>query len=94
MKHPSFYRTRTASGLIQRYMIIAGFAGLATPWKTIYILPGQHSAQLLAHERCHIAQMERDGTCWFCLKYVAQLIRYGYTGAPYEIEARLAELDA
>lgn len=94
MRHPTRYRTRPASGVIKLYMRLAGFIGLATPWKTIYIMPGHHSPQIMAHERCHIAQMERDGTCWFCIKYVAQLVRYGYTAAPYEIEARIAELDA
>lgn len=79
------------TGLILAYMDLNGFAGLATPWRTIYIKDGHETPALLRHEYTHIDQMDRDGTIWFCIRYAYQLIRYGYWNAPYEIEARQAE---
>lgn len=68
------------------------FIGLASPWRTIYLAPGHENDDLIIrHESKHIEQMDRDGTITFAFRYLAQLIRFGYWNAPYEIEARLAE---
>ena len=83
---------RTATGLIAVYMRACGFAGWASFWRTIYVLPGHENNQrLLRHERCHLEQIERDGRLLFSIKYLYWLCRYGYKKCPYEVEARAAE---
>lgn len=85
-------QVRTATGLIAAYMRLCGFAGWASFWRTIYVLPGhEHNQRLLRHERCHLEQIERDGRIWFALKYSWWTIHHGYWNNPYEIEARAAE---
>ena len=82
----------TASGLIAWYMRACGFAGWASFWNTVYIMPGWEGYQpLLRHERCHLEQIERDGRLLFSIKYLYWLCRYGYKMCPYEVEARAAE---
>lgn len=45
--------------------------------------------RLFAHECCHVAQVERLGSLrTFLDAYVRQMVEYGYTFAPLEIEAR------
>lgn len=83
---------RTATGLIAWYMRAYGFAGWASFWRIIYVLPGyEHDQPLLRHERKHIEQIERDGSIKFAIKYSLWTIRYGYWKNPYEVEARAAE---
>ena len=57
---------RTATGLIAAYMRLCGFRGWASFWRTIYVLPG-YDQRLLRHERCHLAQIERDGRLLFSI---------------------------
>lgn len=83
---------RTATGMIAWYMRTCGFAGWASFWRTIYVLPGhEHDQRLLRHERKHLEQIEHDGRVLFSIKYLWWLCRYGYWNNPYEIEARAAE---
>ena len=79
-------------GGIIRYF---GCAGIALPWRVIYILPESwDDAALRAHERQHIKQIDRDGPVKWTIKYYYYLARYGYHMSPYEIDARHAEDDA
>lgn len=83
---------RIATGLLAWYMKRCDFAGWASFWGAIYVLPGSEcDERLLRHERCHLAQIERDGRLLFTLKYSWWTIRYGYWRNPYEVEARAAE---
>lgn len=83
---------KIASGLIAWYMRACGFAGWASFWRTIYVLPGHENNQrLLRHEHCHLEQIERDGRLLFAIKYSWFTLRHGYYMNPYEIEARAAE---
>ena len=85
-------KVKTATGLIRAYMRLCGFRGWASFWNTVYVMPGWESYQpLLRHERCHLAQIERDGRLVFAVRYLWWLARYGYQANPYEIEARAAE---
>ena len=85
---------RTATGIIKLYMRLCGLRGWTSLWGTIYMWPGyETSHRLLRHEACHLEQIDRDGRIWFCVRYVAWLIRYGYRNNPYEIEARRAEIN-
>ena len=85
-------KVSTATGLIAAYMRSCGFYGWASFWRAIYVLPGhERNERLLRHERCHLAQIERDGRLLFSIKYLWWLCRYGYYMNPYEIEARAAE---
>lgn len=85
-------KIRTATGLIAACMCACGFAGWASFWKTIYVLPGHESDQrLLRHERKHFEQIERDGRLLFAIKYSWWTLRHGYWNNPYEVEARAAE---
>lgn len=84
---------RTSTGLIAWYMRACGFAGWASFWRVIYVLPGhEHDERLLRHERKHLEQIERDGRLLFTVKYLWWLCRYGYLMSPYAVEARVAEL--
>jgi hypothetical protein len=77
-----------AQGLTRKIMYRIGLAGLAMPWRTIYLLEEfKGKADLIAHEQVHIAQMERDGRVKFSILYLWWLARYGYWSNPYEIEA-------
>lgn len=83
---------RTATGLIAWYMKACGFKGWTSFWGVIYMIPGyETNERLLRHERCHLAQIERDGRIVFAIKYLWWLARYGYWNNPYEVEARAAE---
>lgn len=69
-----------------------GFAGITTPWRTIYLLPQYFDhPRLRQHELAHITQIDRDGGLKFILKAGYYIARYGYRNSPYEIEARKAE---
>lgn len=80
---------KTATGLVLWWMKLCGFYGWTSSWKTLYALPGyENHPMLLAHERTHLMQMERDGWLVFHIKSLWYLLRYGYHDSPYEIEAR------
>ena len=86
-------RIKTAKGLLAWCMRRCGFKGWTSFWSTIYVLPNhERNEPLLRHERCHLAQIERDGRVLFSVKYLWWTLRRGYWMNPYEIEARAAEL--
>jgi hypothetical protein len=58
----------------------------------IYICSGHNSSRLLSHECRHVQQYEQAGSIAAYLpKYLQQIVQFGYTNAPYEIDAREAE---
>lgn len=79
---------RPARGLIRSVLRRTGFSGVTLPW-AIYILPElMDNAALIRHEQVHAAQIERMGVARFYVTYLYQVLRYGYRGAPLEVEAR------
>lgn len=85
-------KVRTATGPLAWFMRLAGFLGWTSFWRVVYVLPGhERNARLLRHERCHLAQIERDGRLLFAVKYAWLTLRHGYWDNPYEVEAREAE---
>ena len=54
----------------------------------VYVLPGyEDHGELIVHERVHLDQIERYGALTFAVLYICWLLRYGYRGNPFEIEA-------
>ena len=81
-------RIVVARGPIEWVMRKIGLAGLAMPWRTVYLLTEfSAKADLIAHEMVHIEQMEREGRVRFCILYLWWLYRRGYWDNPFEIEA-------
>lgn len=79
---------RTAKHVVLLWMKLSGFAGITMPW-AIYIHPHRlHDWKLIAHERVHEQQIERDGALRFFTRYLWWSLRYGYRDNPYEVEAR------
>jgi hypothetical protein len=65
-----------------------GFAAIPMPWRTVYCLPEYIDDHIMrGHELVHFEQMERDGTVWFCVRYLWLTWKHGYTNNPYEVEA-------
>lgn len=61
----------------------------------IYICHGHNSSRLLSHECRHVQQYEQAGSiAAFLPMYLQQIARFGYTNAPYEIDACAYEIDA
>lgn len=82
---PGFRRAR---GLIERFLRYHGFAAVTLPWRTVYVLDEYaHRRDIVAHERVHLDQIERDGPVKFSLLYLYYLARFGYERNLYEIEA-------
>lgn len=81
---------KVATGLILWCMMKLGLHGWTSLWDTIYYAKADYMVRpdLIAHERCHINQMNRDGKFTFMVKYCYYLLRYGYKDNPYEVEAR------
>lgn len=46
---------------------------------------------LIAHELCHVQQVDEMGLLAYWFSYVTLLFRYGYENHPMELEARAAE---
>jgi hypothetical protein len=58
-----------------------------TLWRTIWLADGVAlRPELLLHELRHVHQFEADRT--FPLRYLWGTLRHGYTGNPYEADAR------
>jgi hypothetical protein len=77
-----------AEGLRLRLLDFLRADGLTLPWRVVYLRPSRfEDANLRAHELVHIEQIDRDGSLTFSLRYVWWLVRHGYDGNPYEIEA-------
>ena len=59
----------------------------------IYICNGHKSVALLSHEFRHVYQYEQAGSIAAYLPdYLLQIVKYGYSSAPYEIDARTHEI--
>lgn len=59
----------------------------------IYICKGHYSDRLLSHECRHVKQYEQAGSISvFLPKYLQQIVQFGYSAAPYEIDARTQEI--
>ena len=77
------------AALCDRY----GFLGETTLGLTlghaIFLTPQvAENVEILAHECCHVAQVERFGSIRaFVQQYITELIEYGYAFAPLELEA-------
>jgi hypothetical protein len=85
-------RIKTA-GPIARLFLGCRFAGIVSPWRTIYVLERykDHPA-LIRHEVAHLGQMDRDGWARFWVLILwYYFVSPGYARSPYEIEARQAE---
>ena len=60
----------------------------------IYIRNGYQSSRLLSHECRHVRQYEDAGSIAAYLPdYLRQIVEYGYTDAPFEVDARAHEID-
>jgi len=81
-------RFRKAGWVWTRILDALGMAGLTMPWRRVYVHPDWWGREDLArHELVHLEQIERDGALLFSVRYLWWLLRYGYRGNPYEIEA-------
>ena len=61
----------------------------------IYLCIGHGNVRLLSHECRHVHQYELAGSiAAFIPKYLQQVAEFGYTGAPYEVDARAHEIHA
>jgi len=59
----------------------------------IYICNGHNSDRLMSHECRHVQQYEEAGSIAAYLpKYLQQIAQFGYTYAPYEVDARGHEI--
>lgn len=68
-----------------------GHAAAVTLGSTIIVHPSAMlTGRLLRHELAHVAQWRRRPLT-FPLRYTWQHLRHGYSGNPYEREARAAE---
>lgn len=71
-----------------------GMVGL-TLGHGIYVCHGHNSARLISHECRHVYQYEQAGSiAAYIPKYLEQIASFGYTNAPYEIDARAHEKTA
>ncbi|QHE84813.1 hypothetical protein [Hydrogenophaga sp. BPS33] len=83
---PMLRQAALATGLLGPNMI-----GLTLGYG-IYICNGHNSARLLSHECRHVHQYERAGSiATYLPKYLQQIVEFGYTDAPYEVDARAHE---
>lgn len=85
------HSVKLAGPFARAFLNAFGFAAIVSPWRTIYVLEEHLSLPLIAHERAHIAQIERDGACYFWPKILLDYFVKGYDASPYEIEARKIE---
>lgn len=61
----------------------------------IYICHGHNSARLVSHECRHVYQYEQAGSiAEYLPRYLQQIVSFGYTDAPYEVDARAHEAAA
>ena len=78
--------------LIDKWLRLVGFHGIALPPFGVYILSERLSSdRLIRHEMTHWQQYQRMGVVKFYALYLWYSIRYGYRGNPMEKEARDAE---
>jgi hypothetical protein len=61
----------------------------------IHICHGYNSARLISHECRHVYQYEQAGSiAEYLPQYLQQIVSFGYTDAPYEVDARAHEAAA
>jgi hypothetical protein len=76
--------------------VLAGMSGPAaavTLGRTIVVHPAVPvTRRLLRHELAHVRQWQQSPLV-FPLRYAWYSLRHGYTGNPFEVEARRAESD-
>jgi hypothetical protein len=78
---------------VSRGLLRPEFRGLTLGY-AIFIVEGHLSRKLLSHECRHVHQYENAGAIReFLVEYLAQIVRFGYHDAPYEIDARHYEID-
>jgi hypothetical protein len=71
-----------------------GMVGLTLGY-AIYIVQGNASSRLIAHECRHVYQYETAGSiAAFLPIYLRQIVEYGYELAPLEVDARTHERDS
>ncbi len=59
---------------------------------SVFICQGHVSTRLLSHECRHVYQYECAGSiAAFLPVYLQQVVQFGYTAAPYEVDARAHE---
>jgi len=86
---PQLQQAALATGLLG-----PGMVGL-TLGHGIYLCHGHISARLLSHECRHVYQYEQAGSVAAYLPvYLQQIVDFGYTNAPFEIDARNHEIHA
>lgn len=84
---PQLQHAALATGLLG-----PGMVGL-TLGHGIYLCHGHISARLLSHECRHVYQYEQAGSVAAYLPvYLQQIVDFGYTNAPFEIDARNHEI--
>lgn len=82
---PGFYEAR---GALARFLRRNGFAAVTMPWRRVYVLDVWcWDERIIAHERVHLAQIDRHGPLLFTILYLYFLIRHGYERNPFEVEA-------
>jgi hypothetical protein len=88
-------RITKAKGFWRWLLVSMGAAAITMPWRTVYVMEQYLDHEgLVAHEKVHIRQIDRDGAVVFSAKYLWWLGRHGYWDNPYEVEAhREAPLD-
>lgn len=70
-----------------------GMVGLTLGYG-IYVVAGYGTPRLISHECRHVHQYETAGSiAAFLPSYLEQVIRFGYTSAPFEADARSWERD-
>ena len=79
----------TYNWLLLRYTWIGGI----TLGHHIFFKRGKDrvTPEMILHEKCHVAQIERYGIFKFYLKYLGYSLVHGYKNNPLEKEARDAE---
>lgn len=85
---------KEAKHIYKWFLKTFGYVAIVNPFSlTCYVLEGYFppSVPLKAHEDTHFKQIKKDGRIIFCLKYLWYILLYGYTGNPYEIEAKQKE---
>jgi hypothetical protein len=78
---------------LQTGLLGPGMIGL-TLGHSIFVVAGHNTTRLLSHECRHVAQYEVAGSiAAFLPQYLQQIVAYGYSNAPFEIDARRHEID-
>ena len=104
VKHPERIRTKLVNKLpmpeepilreaaMQTGLLGADMVGLTLGY-SIFVVFGYESVPLISHECRHVHQYEKHGSIErFLTEYLRQIIEYGYSDAPLELDARAHEI--